>query len=156
MRTRGLACPLAMVVAGLVFAAVPLRAQQASESLSAEQVRDSIRQGRQYLLAEQRANGQWSDTVDYPGGVTSCEDDVVLTLLKLVAAAHAGFFIQHGYFWSRHTLQRLGQPKANGARRAIGRHVDRASDEGDLELRVQLASRWSIKAAASARLARRD
>src|SRR5687768_66598 len=53
---------------------------QAPVELSAEQVRDSIRQGVDYLLNEQSGRGTWDDMNDYPGGVTA------LTTLALLNA----------------------------------------------------------------------
>jgi hypothetical protein len=71
MRTRELFGRAAVVVAAMAAAAAPLRAQPPAGPVTAEQVRNSIRQGRQFLLGQQRANGQWSDTADYPGGITA-------------------------------------------------------------------------------------
>jgi hypothetical protein len=71
-------------IIGLLLVAIaapplaPLAAQQPLQpipqeggDLSADEVREAIRQGCDYLLNEQRANGKWDEMVSYDGGVTS-------------------------------------------------------------------------------------
>ena len=69
MRSRTLLITaLAAIVASTPAARV---AAQAQPSLTADQVRNSIRQGVEYLLNEQSGQGTWDDMVQYPGGVTA-------------------------------------------------------------------------------------
>ncbi len=52
--------------------AAPLSARaQAQQELSADQVREAIRQGREYLLSQQDGAGRWDEMTDYEGGVTA-------------------------------------------------------------------------------------
>lgn len=67
MRRQFILLLLAAIIAGAP--AARLTAQE--PSLTAEQVRDSIRQGVDYLLSEQSGRGTWDDMNDYPGGVTA-------------------------------------------------------------------------------------
>ncbi|MCC6494020.1 MAG: DUF4159 domain-containing protein [Pirellulales bacterium] len=70
MRVRGgIVALLSMAMA--MLPAQRLRAQLGQASLTAEQVRTSIRQGVDYLLNEQSARGTWDDMTEYPGGVTA-------------------------------------------------------------------------------------
>ncbi len=68
MRSR----QLILIVLAAVIAVAPTARLAAQEpSLTAEQVRESIRQGVDYLLNEQSGRGTWDDMTDYPGGVTA-------------------------------------------------------------------------------------
>jgi hypothetical protein len=68
MRSRHV---IAIALAAVISVA-PLAPAAAQEpSLTAEQVRESIRQGVDYLLNEQSGRGTWDDMTDYPGGVTA-------------------------------------------------------------------------------------
>ena len=61
-----------LIALAAVIAAAPTARLAAQEpSLTAEQVRDSIRQGIDYLLNEQSGRGTWDDMTEYPGGVTA-------------------------------------------------------------------------------------
>lgn len=61
-----------LVMATAMSALVAARAgAQDRPQLSAAQVRESIRQGAEYLLKEQSPRGTWDDMATYPGGVTA-------------------------------------------------------------------------------------
>src|SRR5687768_8773262 len=68
MRSRQL---IVIVLAAVIAAAPSARLVAQEPSLTAEQVRESIRQGVDYLLNEQSGRGTWDDMTDYPGGVTA-------------------------------------------------------------------------------------
>ena len=64
-----------ILAAAVFFGAVvggPRRAlAQPAADISAEQVRDAIKRGCEYLLNEQNARGMWNELPTYEGGVTS-------------------------------------------------------------------------------------
>ncbi len=76
--------PFHMATALVALMAVRAGAQE-RPSLTAEQVRESIRQGVEYLLHEQSPRGTWDDMGQYPGGVTA-----LCTLALLTAGADPG------------------------------------------------------------------
>lgn len=69
MRPRSL--PMVALAVVVAFAPTANIAAQQPPTLSADQVRDSIRQGVEYLLNEQSGNGTWDELIQYPGGVTA-------------------------------------------------------------------------------------
>lgn len=68
MRCRSL---FISALAAVVALAPMLRVSAQQPSLTAEQVRQSITQGVDYLLNEQSGQGTWDDMTEYPGGVTA-------------------------------------------------------------------------------------
>ena len=67
---RQLALQTLLLVAAWGLIPGTVRAQ-VDGPISAEQVRESIRRGVQYLLGEQSPQGQWNDIPGNPGGVTA-------------------------------------------------------------------------------------
>ncbi|OYV83000.1 MAG: hypothetical protein B7Z73_16610, partial [Planctomycetia bacterium 21-64-5] len=57
------------VTAGVMM--LTIGSGQARAEITAEQVRDAIDRGAEYLKREQRDDGSWPDPVGYPGGITS-------------------------------------------------------------------------------------
>jgi hypothetical protein len=77
MRARSILIAV-LAITTVVSPLAQVRAQEPLE-LSAERVRNSIRQGIEYLLNEQSGRGTWDDMTDYPGGVTALATLALLT-----------------------------------------------------------------------------
>jgi hypothetical protein len=60
-----------ILLAAIIAAAPTARLAAQQPSLTAEQVRESIRRGVDYLLSQQSGRGTWDDLNEYPGGVTA-------------------------------------------------------------------------------------